>query len=149
VSAVEDPWASPRAAPTQRPGSPLRALVAGALLVTAALQFMFAALSCMGVGLGAAAAAGALPDRELQEFSWVLIVAYGIMGPLAAVPIFAQIPAAVALIRGRHPTALLWIACAACALPLGTVYCSLTAIPAGILLLVYLLIPQPEDPRGT
>lgn len=141
---VEDPWASGDG-PGRGAGANTLAMLTGvALLLTSAMQLLFAVVSVLGVLSGALMVSGALHHQKPEPVGWILLVAYGAFFFLCAAPVALQLPAGIALVRGRRPRALLWAACAACVAPLFSVYCALTALPAGVLLLVLLAIEPPE-----
>ncbi len=141
---VEDPWAA-GGGPRRGAGGETLAVLAGvALLLTAVMQLFFAVVSVLGVLSGILMVSGALDNQRPEPIGWILLVAYGAFFVLCGAPIAVQLPAGIALLRGRRPRALLWAACAACVAPLFTVYCALTALPAGMLVLVLLVLEPPE-----
>lgn len=116
------------------------------LLISAVLQLLFAVVACMGVGIGGVSVAGAMPDPELNAVGPFLLGYYGIGLIATLFPVFVQVPAAVALMRARRPTALLWAACAVSLLPACSAYCALTALPAALVLFLHLLLEPAPDP---
>jgi hypothetical protein len=117
-----------------------------AFVVAGVLEVMFLFLSVLGTILGGAltvtSIAGSLPPED--AFVAVLVfLFYGVwfLATVVAGPV--HVVAGVAILVGRRYRPLVWVATALSLLPLATMYCAPTAMIAGALGLVALIVTAP------
>lgn len=107
-----------------------------AFLVAGVLEVMFLGLSVLGTLVGGVMSFGELPaglPREADVLGPLLVVFYGLwfLATLVAGPL--HLAAGGALLMGRRPRALVWVAVVASLVPVVTVYCAPTSLIAGVL----------------
>lgn len=144
----DNPWESSHS-PREVPPSRSLAFWAGVVcLVAAVLELMFAALSCIGFGMGVGMVSGVIETREEPFIDWLILIFYGLALFASTIGGAAHLSAGISLLRGRASRFWLIVACAASLLPLITVYCAPFSIAAGVMLLVVLLTPPPQAEPG-
>lgn len=118
-------------------------------IVAGVLEGAFALFAVLGAILGAFIADGALPtqrgDADPAAMGGLILALYGAIFLFNAIGAVLHLQAGVQLLRNKPNRTFLWVAAAGSIFPAGTVYCSLTALPVAILLLIWLLkdIPDP------
>lgn len=117
-------------------------------LITALLEFMFMALSCLGTGLGGVMTGAAIAGEMKGEDAFVgaiLLLFYGVwlLATVIAAPV--HLIAGVHAVSGGRKKAVYWMAAAASLPPMLTVYCMMPAMLCAVFAMILALTPDPQE----
>lgn len=117
-------------------------------VVAAALEALMAAFSLFGMAMGGVMMSGALPHNPSEPdpaaMGGLLMGLYVAFFVFAVVGAILHMVAGVQMLRNKPNRTFLWVATVGSIAPMATIYCSLTAIPVAILLLLWLLKDAPD-----
>ncbi len=114
-------------------------------LITALLEFMFMALSCMGTGLGGVMTGAAVAGEMKGEDAFVgaiLLLFYGVWLVATVIAAPCHLFAGVHAVSGGKKKAVYWMAAAASLPPMLTVYCMMPAMLCGVSAMILALAPD-------
>jgi len=118
-------------------------------LIAGILEGLFGLFALLGMIMGGVMATGVLPNNGPDDpavAGGMLLGIYGAFFLICLIGSVLHIGAGVQMLREKVNRSFLWAAAVGSLLPMCTFYCALTSLPAGILLLVYLLTDQ--DPAA-
>ncbi|MFK7931776.1 MAG: hypothetical protein AB8H79_26605 [Myxococcota bacterium] len=113
-------------------------------LIAGILESLFALFTLFGAAMGGLMASGVLPNQNNEDAlaGGIVVGIYGVFFLLAAIAGVLHLAAGISLLRNKPNPNLLWAATGASILPMCTMYCAVAALPAGIMLLLYLVLPD-------
>lgn len=125
-------------------------IAAGIVCVIAGIMEMFFCLfmAIYALMFGMVAVVGVVEGEDMGAVAGgvVGVIIIGVLLLLLGIAALLHIVSGVNLLRNKPHRELLWATAAGSLIPMCTVYCAALSLPAGILLLVYLLMdPAPEN----
>jgi len=116
-------------------------------LISAILELIFAVISLIGTITSVLMLSGVMPATGSDPAEpWIVFGVYLTLFVLVSIAGALHLMASIALLRNKPNPVLLWAAVGASILPVCSCYCAITSIPAGILMLLYLVLPQNDGP---